>query len=360
MPPKASATRKHTRITKKRPSCKNAKTIKKPGKNSGLNPSLNSDASQIGIHIEQPQPLASYHQLISLIDSKGMDEDEDEDEDEMEEEDYMEEADEHLGQPGPLRDYPPLFMQSGPPPDSRQFQQQHLGQPGPSRDYPPPFMQPGPPPDSRQPQQQPAPYAHTYGLPQIPFTPPELMSREAHQFDVPTPTTFRNIGHMQERQREEERTHYLGHLPIDLPGIRKVFVYDPRHPPKGHQGQLFPTGVIRATGDITVTAPLPSRRELPPVSGPPSPITTSPVAGPGPVANSSARSHPYAPQRSTNEQFKKMMDAAKFNMCRKVLLENAEGTKSDCGARNQSLDAAMSETDAFDPKGDCYHTQNQE
>jgi hypothetical protein len=30
-----------------------------------------------------------------------MDEDEDEDEDEMEEEDYMEEADEHLGQPGP-------------------------------------------------------------------------------------------------------------------------------------------------------------------------------------------------------------------------------------------------------------------
>jgi hypothetical protein len=55
-----------------------------------------------------------------------------------------------------------------------------------------------------------------------------------------------------------------------------------------------------------------------------------------------------------------------------------EGTKSDCGMRNQSLDvrsttllvrqyvgshcayAAMPETDAFDPKGDCYHAQNQE
>ncbi|KAG2082362.1 hypothetical protein BD769DRAFT_1683287 [Suillus cothurnatus] len=103
MPPKSSATHKHTRITKKHPSCKNVKTIKKPGRNSGLNPSLNSDASQISIHIEQPQPPASYHQLISLIDSEGMDEDKAEDEDEMEEEDYMEEANEHLGQPGPSR-----------------------------------------------------------------------------------------------------------------------------------------------------------------------------------------------------------------------------------------------------------------
>ncbi|KAG1800870.1 uncharacterized protein HD556DRAFT_1304856 [Suillus plorans] len=425
MPPKASASRKHTKIMKKRPSRKNAKAIKKPGKNSGLNPSLNSDASQIGIRVEQPQPPASYQPLISLIDSEGMDEDKDEDE--MEEEDDMEEADEHLaqpgplqgyhqpfrqlgpppdswqlqrqhlgqpgpshnyppplmqprplpdsrqlqrqhlGQPGPLHDYPPPLMQPRPLPDSRQLQQQHLGQPGPSHDYHspliqpgpppdswqlqrqqleqpgpshdyhPPLMQPGPPPDSRQLQQQPAPYAHTYGLPQIPFTPPELVSREAHHFDVPTPTTFRNIGRMHDRQREEERTRYLGHLPIDLPGIQKVFVYDPCRPPEGHRGQMFPTGVIRATGDITVTAPLPSRRELPPVSStPPSPITT--VAGPGPVANS-PRSHPYAPQCSTNEKFKTMMEAAKSNMRCKVLLENA---MPETGANATMAEAALS------------------
>jgi hypothetical protein len=75
------------------------------------------------------------------------------------------------------------------------------------------------------------------------------------------------------------------------------------------------------------------------VSGPPSPITTSPVAGPGPVANSSARSHPYAPQRSTNEQFKKMMDAAKFNMRRKVLLENA---MPETGINTAMAEAALS------------------
>ncbi|KAG1889626.1 uncharacterized protein F5891DRAFT_987350 [Suillus fuscotomentosus] len=47
------------------------------------------------------------------------------------------------------------------------------------------------------------------------------------------------------------------------------------------------------------------------------PITNSPVA------NSPACSHPYAPQCPTNKQFKKMMEAAKSNMCHKVLLENA-------------------------------------
>jgi hypothetical protein len=58
--------------------------------------------------------------------------------------------------------------------------------------------------------------------------------------------------------------------------------------------------------------------------------------------------------------------------------KSVEGTKSDCSVRNQSLDvrsttllvrqyvrshctyAAMPETDTFDSKGDCYHTQNQE
>ncbi|KAG1840970.1 hypothetical protein C8R48DRAFT_787798 [Suillus tomentosus] len=464
MPPKASATHKHTKITKKRPSRKNAK---------------------IGVRVEQPQGLASYQQLILLIESEGMDEDEDDEDedDEMEEEDDMEEvdmeeADEHLAQPGPLHDYysssmqlapppdsrqlprqhlgqpgpshnyRPPFMQPAPPPDSRQLPRQHLGQPGPSHDYRPPFMQPAPPPDprqiprqhlgqpgpshdyrppfmqpapppdprqipwqhlgqpgpshdyrppfmqpapppdprqiprqhlgqpgpshdyrppfmqpaplpdSRQLQQQPAPHAHTYGLLQMPFAPPELVSREAHQFDVPTLTTFRNIGHMQEPQREEERTRYLGHLPIDLPGIWKVFVYDPRRPPEGHWGQLFPTGVIRATGDITVTAPLLSRRELPPVSTPPLPITNLPVAGSGPVANSPARSHPYAPQRPTNEQFKKLMEATKSNMRRKVLLENA---MPETGVNTAMAEAALSAAredfmpDAEVPNYETFH-----
>ncbi|KAG2146451.1 uncharacterized protein EDB93DRAFT_1104430 [Suillus bovinus] len=410
MPPKVSASHKHTRITKKCPLRKNKKAIKKPGKNSGLKLSLNSDASQIGVCIEQPQPPASYQQLISLIDSEGMDEDEDEDE--MEEKDEMEEDNEHCAQPGPLQayqqpfrqpspsyNYHPSFMQPTPPPDSRQLQQQHLGQPGPSHNYHPPFIQPGSLPDSWQLQQQSAPYPHTYGLPQvpIPFIPPELMSHEACQSDVPTPTTFRNIRHMQERQREEERTRYLGHLPINLPGICKVFVYDPCCLPKGHWGQLFPTRVIRcytdkipsascrepqntykhfrkswktshyfgqhfrsfgqpsvaldkflgtsevvselrtnikevyfqylvysltATGDITITVPLPSQKDLPLVSTLPSPITL-PVAVPRPVANSSARSHPYAPQCLTNKRFKTMMEGAKSNVHHKVILENA-------------------------------------
>ncbi|KAG2030388.1 hypothetical protein BDR03DRAFT_1017200 [Suillus americanus] len=114
---------------------------------------------------------------------------------------------------------------------------------------------------------------------------------------------FRNIGRMQERHRTR--------LPIDHPGILKVFVYEPRRPPKGCHGQLFLTGVIRATGDTIVTALLPSQRDLPPISTTPSPITDS------------ACSHPYDRQHLTNNEYKKVMEVAKSNMRRKILLENA-------------------------------------
>lgn len=88
-----------------------------------------------------------------------------------------------------------------------------------------------------------------------------------------------------------------------------------------------------------VTAPLPSQRDLPPVSTPPSPITGPSVAGASSPANNSARSHPYTRQRSTNEMFKRMMEAAKSNMRRQVLLQNAMPE----GAANTAMaEAALS------------------
>ncbi|KAG2361755.1 hypothetical protein BDR07DRAFT_1485532 [Suillus spraguei] len=126
--------------------------------------------------------------------------------------------------------------------------------------------------------------------------PLELASHEAQQFNAPTPMTFRNIMPMHERHREEEQACYAGRLPIDLPGICKVFVYNPCRPPERHRGHLFPTGVIRATEDIMVTALLPSQRDLPLMSTPPSPITGPSVAGASSPANNSAHFHPYARQ----------------------------------------------------------------
>ncbi|KAG2038720.1 hypothetical protein BDR03DRAFT_981451 [Suillus americanus] len=324
MPPKVGASRstknatniKHTKITRKCPSHKNTKAIKKPRKHIGLNPSLNSDTSQIGIHAQQPQPPASYRELLSLIDSEGMDEDSEEDKEDEIEEDFRQPGPsldlqqvQQLGQPGLSHDYyhHQRFRQPSPPLGPQQFQQPDLQQdfqqpqyPSLSLDYQQ-FQQPDPGQDYQQfchptlqqgyqqfqwpPQPAPYPYpAHTYGLLQAPlaFVLPELESHEAQQFNVPTPTMFRNIERMQERHREQEQAHYSGQLPIDLPGICKVSVYEPCCPPKGHRGQLFPTGVIRATGDTIVTAPLPSQRDLPPISTTPSPITDS------------ARSHPYA------------------------------------------------------------------
>ncbi|KAG2335606.1 hypothetical protein BDR05DRAFT_1006636 [Suillus weaverae] len=138
---------------------------------------------------------------------------------------------------------------------------------------------------------------------------------------------------MQDSDRERERAHYSGRLPIDLPGIRKVFVYDPRRPPEERRGQLFQTGVIKATGDITVTAPLPSQRDLPPMRTTPLPIAASPVAA--------TSSHPYARQRSTNEKLKRLMQAAKSNMRHKVLLENTmPETRVNAAMAEAALSAA--------------------
>ncbi|KAG1900755.1 uncharacterized protein F5891DRAFT_979985 [Suillus fuscotomentosus] len=99
---------KHTKATKKRPTRKNAKAIKKPGKNTGLNLPLNSDTSQVSVHAEQPQPPVSYKHFVSLINSEGMDkdfQDNEIEEDEMEEGDIgdneMEDDNEGFGQLGP-------------------------------------------------------------------------------------------------------------------------------------------------------------------------------------------------------------------------------------------------------------------
>ncbi|KAG1724674.1 hypothetical protein EDB19DRAFT_1915426 [Suillus lakei] len=86
-----------TKSKKWRPTCKNAKTIKKPGKNSGINPSLNSDASQVSLQAEQTQPLISYDHLTSLS-NQDMDEDLLESGNEMERDDQ--EGDGSIGLPG--------------------------------------------------------------------------------------------------------------------------------------------------------------------------------------------------------------------------------------------------------------------
>ncbi|KAG2335851.1 hypothetical protein BDR05DRAFT_953775 [Suillus weaverae] len=280
--------------------------------------------------------------------------DEDSQEDEMEEDGEMEE-DEFFGQQGSSRDYHHQpFMQ--PLPHPQQFQQPDLSfrQPGPSQDYrhqqsmqliPCPqqfqqpdlsFWQPGPSQDHYYQQfRQPSPrllldsqhfqqpdlgwdYQQSWNptLQQdhqqplqpapFPFIPPELESREAQQFR---------------------------RLPIDLPGICKVFVYDPHHPPEERRGQLFQMGVIKATGDITVTAPLPSQRDLPLMRTTPLPIAASPVAA--------MSSHPYARQCSTNEELKRLMQAAKLNMRRKVLLENTmPKTRVNAAMAEAALSAA--------------------
>jgi hypothetical protein len=186
-------------------------------------------------------------------------EDEMEEDGEMEEEGEMEE-DEFFGQLGQSQDHhfqqfmqlhmhPQQFQQPNlqqfmqPSPCPQQFQQPDLSfqQPGPSQDY------------RHQQSMQLSPHPHQFQQPDLsfqqpapfPFIPPELESRETQQFSAPMPTTFRNIGHMQESNREQERAHYSGQLPINLPGIRKVFVYDPRRPPEERRGQLFQTGVIK-------------------------------------------------------------------------------------------------------------------
>ncbi|KAG2335857.1 hypothetical protein BDR05DRAFT_1006390 [Suillus weaverae] len=193
MPPKAgtscntknATSAKHTKITKKRPPRKNPRMIKKPGKNTGLNPSLNSDASQVSISAKQPQPPVSYSELILLIDLEDMDEDSQEDE--MEEDGEMEE-DEFFWQQGSSRDYHHQpFMQ--PLPHPQQFQQPDLSfqQPGPSQDY------------HHQQSMQPIPCPQQFQQPDLSFRQPgPSQDHYYQQFRQPSPHLLLDSQHFQQ------------------------------------------------------------------------------------------------------------------------------------------------------------------
>ncbi|KAG0701881.1 hypothetical protein DFH29DRAFT_875529 [Suillus ampliporus] len=97
---------------------------------------------------------------------------------------------------------------------------------------------------------------------------------------------------------------------INLPGIWRVFVYNPRrHPTEGQRGQLIMTGVIRPMTEVSVTVPIPSQWQLPPPFRPASPILPSSHAGPAP--------------HLTAKEAKEVMKEVKKVMHRMVLLGSA-------------------------------------
>jgi hypothetical protein len=73
---------------------------------------------------------------------------------------------------------------------------------------------------------------------------PDSPDPDAQQFEQPTRSTFRDLGRLP-GDRDDEQARYSSRVRTGLPGIRKVFVYDPRHPLEERRGQFVRTGVIR-------------------------------------------------------------------------------------------------------------------
>lgn len=74
-----------------------------------------------------------------------------------------------------------------------------------------------------------------------------LGQQATEQFEPPKRSTFRDLRRLgPPGVREDEHARYSNWVsPIDFPGIRKVFVYDPYRPLEVRRGQLIHTGVIR-------------------------------------------------------------------------------------------------------------------
>lgn len=220
MPPKSA-------VRKRRPARKNAKTIKKPGRRSNVNPSLLPDTSQLGLREEYTEPPHSFNDLSAMIgEHEEGDGDRDEDEDEDGDWDGDGDGDEEEGE----------------------GEDEVYEDNGPSREHDPGAPQ----------HYQPLPYYPDYA----PFA---QMSTDVATFDnlIPaairelepiTRSRFSGIERMRGERLERQRTRYSAQAGINIPGIRRVFVYSPRrHPAETQRGQVITTGVIRVSPSIFVT-----------------------------------------------------------------------------------------------------------
>ncbi|KAG2363983.1 hypothetical protein BDR07DRAFT_1482957 [Suillus spraguei] len=221
MPPKATS-------KKRRPQCQNAKTIRKPGRNSGINPLLLSEQSQIGLDVEQTQHPMDYLELSMLVN-------EDPDTDNMEEYEDDEESHFHLTLPY-LQPTPPAHNYR-PPPPTHNYQEDLFG------------------PSSRDP----CPSSH--------YAPPLSFSQPAPCHATPEPS---------------DRNVFSSCYVLSLSSGPSEYQFWL----SGHedQGSLV-RSVIKAMAETTVTVPVPSSRALPPPFTPLLPTTNVDATGHMPEPN---------------------------------------------------------------------------
>ncbi|KAG1895947.1 uncharacterized protein F5891DRAFT_1193560 [Suillus fuscotomentosus] len=161
-------------------------------------------------------------------------------------------------------------------------------------------QQPAPPPPP------PSPDTYDY-LPNVPMF-EDLVPPGIQELEHTTRSRFRGLDRMRGEHLERQRARCAAQVGTNVPGIRTVFIYNPRcHPAESQRGQLITTGVIRPTSEVSVTAPIPSRRQL---LAPITPSSPQPNADPG-------------LRQLKDKELKDVKKEAKQVMRRKVLLENA-------------------------------------
>ncbi|KAG2155026.1 uncharacterized protein EDB93DRAFT_1247980 [Suillus bovinus] len=278
MPPKAPA-------KKWCPTRRNAKTIKKPGCRLNINPSLQPDSSQLGLYEEYMQPLQLFNDLSAMVEEQEEDEDEDEEDADAEKEDHNN-SDEVNDEHGLHQEhYHPLPYNN--PSSSRPYLEQNYAPPY----YPPLSPQPqmydgllpsspicdflpfdytpmfdNRPESSNVPSSSWQPARTSLGvydnyLSHVPMFDDNYLSH-APTFDdlIPsviqdlepiTSSRFSGIEQMRREHLERQRVRCAVQARINLPGIKRVFVYNPRcHPAESQQGQLITTGIIRGDADL--------------------------------------------------------------------------------------------------------------
>ncbi|KAG1906460.1 uncharacterized protein F5891DRAFT_1181870 [Suillus fuscotomentosus] len=152
---------------------------------------------------------------------------------------------------------------------------------------------------------------NTYNyLPNVP-TFEDLIPPGIQELEHTTRSRFRGLNQMRGEHLKRQWAHCAAQVGTNVPGIRTVFVYNPRrHPAESQRGQLITTGVIRPTSEVSVTAPIPSRQQL---LAPITPSSPQPNADPG-------------PWQLKDKELKDVKKEAKRVMHRKVLLENVMPT----------------------------------
>ncbi|KAG0694425.1 hypothetical protein DFH29DRAFT_1006341 [Suillus ampliporus] len=336
MPPKDISKKWH-------PTRQNAVNIPKPRKHSGMNPSLQPAEGQLNCAVKRTDTPMVYDNLLRSLDEASDSEMNNEYEGEVELEDGP--SNSYFGRPVPSNQYsgqyapqyyPPQCL-PGPDKDEAGLSDQYSG----NQYYLPQCLSPqhSVPPQLQNYEQ---PLQHYQALPHYQL--PQHHEQQLMHFDnlpssSPPPSMFNST--TDNYHQEDAFNNYYNHLPLhsfsdlmpphiwdlqqpttstlrapmNLPRIRKVFIYEPcRHPSENCQGQLIPMGVIRATGKTSVTAPVPSQRQLLPPYCPSSPM--SPASG-------SEVAHPAPQPQLTNTELEEMMKEAKLIMRQMVLLENA-------------------------------------